>query len=422
LSVLSPHGLGQFLTEHRQTVLVVLSVIELLILVAVFARWYDRRYGLRRTARRIRRAVADAWRDLIAPIVRAARFRRGVKVIAARLSEPDPGAEVRDALGAARSIAGGRADIWPFGLRFGARTVTVALAGPDPAPEPEAGVWRPAGDRLWTATRPVRHDPQLAAGGHPRFLFSSESEDRGGRKSPPVDNQPLPVVLGVAADELVMLDLARSPGIVSVHGATVPAAQLVAALAAQLAAGLFGAPDTLLLHDAVLDSPVARPFHELVAVLEQRPAGRHPRTVLICARRSERRDAGQNERPGGRPGEADMGRLAELAARDPGLLVLVAGYVPGSRWRLRVTSQGRVLAPELGIDADAAPLWKGLERVLATRPAMAATAAPSRPIWADEEPEPQPEAPPEATEPLDVDDLIEPAHADAASSRSSGDR
>jgi len=408
LSVLSPHGLGQFLGAHRQTVLVVLSVLELLILLAVFARWYDRRYGLRRTARRVRRACADAGRDLIAPLVRSARFRRGAKVIAARLAEPDPAAEVRDALGAARSIAADRPEMWPFALRFGARTVTVTLAGPDPAPEPEPepGVWRPIGDRRWTATRPVRHDPQPAAGGHPRFKFSSESEDRGGRVPPPVDNRPLPVAVGVADDELVVLDLARSPGLISVHGAADPAARLVAALAAQLTAGLLGAPDTLLLHDAVLDSPVARPVHELIAVLEQRPAGRHPRTVLICAR----------------PGAGDAGRLAELAARDPGLLVLVAGYLPGSRWRLRVTSQGRVLAPELGIDADAAPLRKGLERILATRPATAAAPAPSRPIWADEEPEPQPEAPVETPEPVDVDDLIEPAHADAASSRSSGDR
>jgi hypothetical protein len=414
LSVLSPHGLGQFLTDHRQTVLVVLSVLELLILLAVFARWYDRRYGLRRTARRMRRAVADAWRDLIAPIVRSVRFRRGAKVIATRLAEPDPAGAVRDALAAAHSIVVGRSDSWPFAVSLGARTITVTLAGPDPvaAPAVEPAIWQPAGDRRWTANRPIRPDSSNGARpdpGAPPFRFLSESGDRGGRVVQPVDNEPLPLAVGVASDELVLIDLARSPGLISVHGAPAPADRLLAALAAQLAAGLFGAIDTLLLHDAVLGSPDARPLRELTTILEQRPAGRHPRTVLICSR----------------PGEGDVARLAELTARDPGLIVLVGGYLPGSRWRLRVTSQGRVIAPELGIDADCRPLWKGLERPLAARPAAAPTASPSRPIWADEEPEPvnlepaKTEAPPT----LDVDDLIEPTPADAAaSSRSSGDR
>lgn len=421
MSVLSPHGLGQFLSGHRQTVLVVLSVLELLILLAVFARWYDRRYGLRRTARRIRRAVADAWRDLVAPIVRSARFRRGAKVIAARLAETGPSAAVREALESARLKT--RPDTWPYLLRLGPKTVTVTLAGPDPAPVPEAAPWQPAGDRHWTAARPVYGDR---------------------------DGDQLPVAVGVAGDDLVLLDLARSPGMISVHGSAGPADRLVSALAAQLTAGLFGAPATLLLHDAVLDSPAARPLRDLTLALEQRPAGRHARTVLVCSR----------------PGESDAALLAALTARDPGLVVLVGGYLPGSRWRLRVTSQGRVLAPELGIDADGGPLWKGLERALAAAPAVAPAHLPGGPIWAQEEraqeeraqaggaqaggaqtegaqqewaqqdwarEEPirqewarEETAPPAEVPPVPpatgTDDLIEPAPADAASSRSSGDR
>jgi hypothetical protein len=380
LSVLSPHGLGQFLSDHRPTVLVVLSVIELLILLAVFARWYDRRFGLRRTARRIRRAVADAWRDLAAPIVRSARFRRGAKVIAARLAEPDPSVAVREALDSARSALAAHPGTWPFQLRLGPKAVTVILAGPDPAPAPGAAPWQPAGDRGWTAARPVYGDR---------------------------DGDQLPVAVGVAGDEVVLLDLARSPGMISVHGATGPADRLVAALAAQLTAGLFGAPATLLLHDAVLDSPVARPLRELTTVLEQRPAGRHPRTVLICSR----------------PGESDVALLAALTVRDPGLVVVAAGYLPGSRWRLRVSSQGRVIAPELGVDADGGPLWKGLQRALAAAPVIAPASGPGRPIWAEEQAPEQVQADVPETPVAGVDDLIEPAPADAASSsRSSGDR
>ena len=398
MSVLSPHGLGQFLSAHRQAVLIALSVLELLILLAVFARWYDRRYGLRRTARRMRQAVAEAGRDLIAPIVQAIRFRQGVRIIAARLAESDPADTVPAALASSLAALAGRADAWPYLVLVGPRDLTVGIACPDPAPPPETEVWRPRSGRRWSATRPVPAPP-------------------------PVDGRsvPLPVAVGVSGDDLVLLDLSRAPGIVSVHGATAPVDRLVSALAAQLAAGLCGAPETLLVHDAVLGTAPSRPLHELTAVLEQRPAGRHPRTVLVCAR----------------PGTGDIVRLVELAERDPGLIVLVAGYVPGSRWRLRVTTAGRLVAPELGLDADAGPLWRGLQQALANRErAVAPTAtAPVRPIWADEgttaaTPAPVPAEPlpwPESTVPesplpaVATDDLIEPAAGPAPMARSGAD-
>jgi len=341
----SLHGLGQFLSAHRQAVL---SLLELLILLALFVRWYDRRHGLRRTARRTRRWAAEAGRDLIAPIAEVIRLRRGVRVVAARLTESDPAATVRDALASALAELAGRVNAWPYLVLVGPRELTVGIACPDPAPLPESEVWRQSSARRWNATRPVSPPPPF---------------DR--------DAEPLPVVVGVSGDDLVLLDLGRAPGIVSVHGAVAPVDRLVSALAAQLAAGLCGAPETLLVHDAFTATAGARPLPELTAELERRPVGRHPRTVLVCAR----------------PETDDIERLTELAGRDPGLLVLVAGYMPGSRWRLRVTTAGRVVAPELGVDADSAPLWKGLERALGDRLRPDSPAAPPvRPIWADEGP------------------------------------
>jgi len=392
LSVLSPHGLGRFLATHRQAVLIVLSVLELLILLAVFLRWYDRRYGLRRTARRLRHSIAEAGRDLIAPIAEMIRFRRGVRVVVARLTESDPAVTARDALASARAALAGRVNTWPYLVLIGPRELTVGIAGPDPAPPPETEPWRQRSGRRWSATRPVA-PPAL-----------DDEDDSPG---------PLPVAVGVSGDDLVLLDLGRAPGIVSVHGATGPVDRLVSALAAQLNAGLCGAPETLLVQDTVLATPQSRPLPELTAVLEQRPAGRHPRTVLVCAR----------------PGPGDLVRLAELTERDPGLLVLVAGYLPGSRWRLRVTTAGRVVAPELGVDADGAPLWKGLRRALADHDHVAPPAGPppsARPIWADEEPVAAPgPVPAESPSPPPVtdatDDLIEPATGPVPMARSGAD-
>jgi hypothetical protein len=410
LSVLSPHGLGQFLSTHRQGLLIVLSVLELLILMAVLLRWYNRKYGLRRAAARIRRACAEAGRDLIAPILAAIRFRQGVRLVATRLAEADP-ATVHDTLASTRAALAERPESWPYLMMLGSRDLTVGIAGPDPAPipDPDTSPWRVSAERRWsTAIRPAPFAPVEAD-----------------------EATPVPVAVGVTNDELVLLDLARSPGIISVHGATGPADRLVRAMAVQLTAVLFGPVETIV-QDAILKSAGSKPLSEALAELARRPAGAQPRTVLVCSQ----------------PEESDVARLTDLAERDPGLLVVVAGYVPGSRWRLRVTSAGRVVAPELGVDADSAPLWRGLERLLATPPAgPSMNPTPSRPIWADEEtpaasptppaellpPEPGPAVHAAAVaelgpagsggdehEPTAANDLIEPASAGPAPRAQSG--
>lgn len=311
--------LGRYLEAHRQPLLAGLAALELLIILIVLLRWFDRKFGLRRQFRRLGRFLAAVARDVVAPIRQALRFRRGVQLIAGRYAGADPVADAREALDAARSVLGDRDDCWPYLVRSGPGRIVVGLAGHGrlPDPDPQVTPWRVDG-RRWVADRPLpaRADATVARPG------------------------PLPVLVGIAGDELVQLDLARSPGIVSVHGAPGPMDRLVAAMAAQLGEALrTGLIDRLLVHEAD-----GTGLTEALEELRQQPSG-GGRTVLVCER----------------PTEPAAALISKLCARDPGLLVLVAGYLPGSRWRLRVNVSGWVISPELGIEADSAPLGQGLE-------------------------------------------------------------
>ncbi|WJK41347.1 hypothetical protein O7608_02615 [Solwaraspora sp. WMMA2056] len=341
--------LGRFLDTNRQTLLTVLTVLELLILLVVLLRWFDRRYGLRGTGRRIRRGVVGAARELAAPIVGFVRLRRGMRVVAGSFAGSGPVPAARAWIASARSALAERDDFWPYLVLSGHGELSVRLAGADA----DADVPSPAPGSPWqvTAPRQWRARGQLPPG------------------SAPTASDALPIAVGVKDRTMVLLDFARSPGIVSVHGAPAPAQRLVSALGLQLAAltgghgvhrlivaaetgdgsGAFGV-DRMSLSAAVTD-----------LATRTAPSGR---TVLVCRR----------------PDPQTAARLASLVAGDPGLLVLVAGYLPGSRWRLRVDLVGRVTAPELLLDVDSVPLVRCL---LPRR--RAAPAAPPAPAWAEEE-------------------------------------
>lgn len=296
-----------------------LAAVELLIILIVLLRWFNRKYGLRRQFRRLGRFLAAVVRDVVAPIRRVLRFRRGVQLIAGRYAGSDPVADAREALEAARGTLGDRSDCWPYLVHSGADRIIVGLAGHGrlPEPDPQLTPWRVEG-RRWVAERPL---PARA-------------------DATPAHPGPLPVTVGISGEDLVLLDLARSPGIVSVHGAPGPMDRLVTAMAAQLGEAMrAGLIDRLLVHKAD-----GRGLTEALEELRQQPPG-GGRTVLVCDRPKERAAA----------------LISKLCARDPGLLVLVAGYLPGSRWRLRVNVSGWVISPELGIEADSAPLGQGLE-------------------------------------------------------------
>ena len=356
----SMRDIGQYLEAHRQALLIGLAILELLVLLVVFLRWFNRRYGLRGTARRLGRAVAAVTRDAVGPIIRAVRFRRGVQLIAARIGEADPSALARESLASARASLPDRADCWPYVLLLGPDHITVGLAGPGqlPAPDPEVSPWSTRDERSWTAARPLppreEPHPEDSTWGEPGF-------------------ESLPVLVGVSDDDLVLLDLARSPGIISVHGAPGPAARLVAAMARQLVtAADEGVIDRLVV---AMDLPAvdSTSLQDALAIVGRRGG----RTVLVCER----------------PDPDAAGRLAALISADPGLLVLVAGYVPGPRWRLRVSTAGRLEAPELALDVDTASLGHGLQLASMQPPdpgPLATPPTPARPAWADEESVPSP--------------------------------
>ncbi|MEO3746474.1 hypothetical protein [Plantactinospora sp. B5E13] len=344
-------GLGRFLDTNRQTLLAVLTVLELLILLVVLLRWFDRRYGLWGTGRRVRRAIVGAARDLVAPVVGFLRRRRGMRVVGRHLAGSGPVPAARAGIVSARSALAERDDFWPYLVLLGPGEISVRLAGPGA----EADVPPPAAESPWQATTPRSwraHVPLPPAHG-------------------PVTGDLLPLAVGVRASTLVLLDFARCPGIVSVHGAPTPAERLVSALVVQLAALLDGHGVQRLIvatepGDGLEATDADRmPLAEALTTLARRaeePAGR---TVLVCRR----------------PDPQTAAQLATLVADDPGLLVLVDGYLPGSRWRLRVDLAGRVIAPELRLDADSAPLTRRLRP--AHRSAPVVTPAPA---WAEEAP------------------------------------
>ncbi|WFE26074.1 hypothetical protein O7623_22325 [Solwaraspora sp. WMMD791] len=339
--------LGRFLDTNRQTLLTVLTVLELLILLVVLLRWFDRRYGMRGTGRRIRRGIGAAARDLAAPIVNFVRLRRGMRVVAESFAGSGPVPAARAWIGSARSALGDRNDFWPYLVLLGRSELSVRLAGAG------ADVPTPSAESPWQVTTPRhwRTRGQLPPG------------------SAPTASDALPIAVGVKDRTMVLLDLARCPGIVSVHGAPTPAQRLVSALGLQLAALTGGHGVDRLIVAAETGYGSGMPgvdrmsLSEAVTDLATRTAP-NGRTVLVCRR----------------PDPQTVARLATLVAGDPGLLVLVAGYLPGSRWRLRVDLAGRVTAPELLLDVDSTPLVRCLLPRRRTAPP-----APPAPAWAEEE-------------------------------------
>ncbi|WP_051948215.1 hypothetical protein [Streptomyces scabiei] len=315
------------------TVLIVAAVV-LLLLFLLLRHLVRKRGGWRRFRRRVGRELTLTRRAFGEPLRSYRRHRRGVRALARHLSDPRGGLLVRRLLDAAATALADAPGAVPHAVRTEPGLAAVQIAA-RPLPEPPAP-WE------WSdEPGPQRWELPLAeADGLPQ-----------GRPRTGARLRPLPVALGVVDDACVHLDLAAGPRLITVEGDTAARARLLQALAAQLDRSGSGASVTVMdgVHpqyrgqrlDAVLrDLEEAAGEHgETEGAGEFDESGPAATTVVVCAA----------------PGPEQARRLGALAASGA-VVCLIDGRVAGHSWALRVDGRGRVVAPELGLDADSAPL------------------------------------------------------------------
>lgn len=319
--------------ESLLTVLIVAAVV-LLLLVLLLRHLVRKRGGWRRFRRRVGRELTLTRRAFGEPLRGYRRHRRGVRALARHLSDPRGGLLVRRLLDAAATALAEAPGAVPHAVRTEPGLVAVQIAA-RPLPEPPAP-WE------WSdEPGPQRWELPLAeADGLPQ-----------GRPRTGARIRPLPVALGMADDACVHLDLTAGPRLITVEGDTAARGRLLQALAAQLDRPGSGASVTVTdgVHpqyrgqrlDAVLRDleEAAEEPGDLEGAGEFDESGRAATTVVVCAA----------------PGPEQARRLGALAASGA-VVCLIDGRVAGHSWALRVDGRGRVVAPELGLDADSAPL------------------------------------------------------------------
>jgi hypothetical protein len=321
----------------RSTVLTVLTGLEIAVLLFFLARWYGRRWGWRTTFRRIGGYVTETGRDLARPVRQMRRFGRGVRQVGAVLADPRLHPVVRTALALAQEALAGTPDAWPYAARVQGEAVRIMVAGPDPVELP--GPWRRIGAD-WSITR-----------------AELDALARAGRAPEPIG---VPVAIGVDPDGVLLLDLARTPGVLRIDGDPRPATGLACAVAAQIAGGPAGTGIELLIADGVHPRFRAPALPDVLHTAEQMlGVDDPPAVVLVCGRI--------------RPDEREW--IAWLCEHHPTLRVIVAGPYPGTCWLLPVDESGHVVAGELELSTDAGPTERGVARAM-----RAWTAARGRPV------------------------------------------
>lgn len=312
---------------------VIVAVVVLLLLFPLLRHLIRKRGGWRRFRRGVGRELTLTRRAFGEPLRTYRRHRRGVRALARQLSDPRGGLLVRRLLDAAAAALADAPGAVPHAVRTEPGLAAVQIAA-RPLPEPPAP-WETsdeAGPQCWElplAEEDALPHAQPRAGAHIR---------------------PLPVAVGMADDACVHLDLAAGPRLITVEGDAAARGRLLQALAAQLDRPGSGASVTVTdgVHpqyrgqrlDAVLRDleEAAEEHRETEGAGEFDESGRTATTVVVCAA----------------PSPEQARRLSALAAA--GAVCLIDGRVAGHSWALRVDGRGRVVAPELGLDADSAPL------------------------------------------------------------------
>ena len=211
---------------------------------------------------------------------------------------------------------------WPYAVLLGPEEATVRLAGRVPVVAPEP--WRTV-EGGWAAPREA-----LSAGDPPTHLGRAYSSTAY-------------AALGSSGADLVFLDLALVPGVLTVQGDQRAAGELISSLLAQLAAG--GA------HRVIAAERSPRALEEIE---HQETA---PPTFLAWSN----------------PDAPTATRLHRATTLRPWLRVVVLGDTNGTRWSLTVGADGVVSSAALGLTAASA----GLPPQIPPRPAPAAVPEPT---------------------------------------------
>ena len=226
---------------------------------------------------------------------------------------------------------------WPYAVILGPQTVTVRLAAravppssrQQPAP-PEPwhavdGGWEISRDSLAQAEVPERRGRAYTSGGY--------------------------AALGSRGAEIVFVDLAMAPGVLTVDGDRRAATDLVSSLIAQIgAAGVHRTGGDA----SVVDLSEVEVEVEAVAGEGSEDSGSLTFVVYTD------------------PDVETAARLHQAVRRRPWLRVIVLGDTRGSRWSLTVSAEGVVSAAELGLSAACLGLPLSIPRRPSPSPAVAA--------------------------------------------------
>jgi hypothetical protein len=179
------------------------------------------------------------------------------------------------------------------------------------------------------------------------------------------------VTIGTDATGRVLVDLEAAHGLVAVTGPDDLVAEALSAMATELATSLWSDAMRLTLVGTGADLGVLEPdrVHVAGSLAEALPHLEAHAAGLASALAASGAESVLAARAGGvlpeawvphylvtlvPPTEAEAERLRELArAGHPAAGCLVAGEVPGATWTWEVTRDGRLLAPELGLDVTA---------------------------------------------------------------------
>ncbi|MDX2821482.1 hypothetical protein PV416_10365 [Streptomyces ipomoeae] len=325
-------------TDSVLTVIIV-AVVVLILLFLLLRHMIRKRGGWRRFRRRVGRELTLTRQAFGEPLRAYRRHRRGVRALARQLSDPRGGLLVRRLLDSAAAALADAPGAVPHAVRLEPGWASVQIAARR-LPEPPTP-WEPA-----------------AEPGPQRWELPLDDEDAlpPGRTRAGAHLRPLPVAVGMADDACVHLDLAAGPRLITVEGDTAARNRLLQAMAAQLDRPGSGA--SVVVADGVHPQHRGERLDALLRKLEtaaavdpgegQEPdeigeSGRAATTVVVCAA----------------PTPEQARRLSALAASGA-VVCLADGRVAGHTCALRVDGRGRVVAPELELDADSSPLGRAV--------------------------------------------------------------